>query len=93
MLSKVLPTLALTGFLAVVGLVGEWETHYTRLATCTNIEYKTNIAEFTDNDGNAWEWEIEPSEHFETDKVYRLYMSDNHTSSIYDDYIRKIKNF
>lgn len=87
---KALHALGLVAFLGVVGFLGEWETHYTRLATCTHVEYKTHTAKFTDNGGNVWEWEIEPSEHFETGSAYRLHMSDNHTSSIYDDYIRKI---
>jgi hypothetical protein len=93
MASKFLPTLGLIGFLGVVGLVGEWETHYTRLATCTNIQYDTRIAKFIDNDGNMWKWEIEPTESFEIGNVYRLHMSDNHSTSIYDDYIRKIKKY
>ena len=93
MASRFLPTLGLIGFLGVVGLVGEWETHYTRLATCTNIQYDTRIAEFIDNGGNVWEWEIEPAEFFEIGNVYRLHMSDNHSTSIYDDYIRKIKKY
>lgn len=87
---KVIHALGFAAFLGIVGLVGEWETHYTRLATCTHIEYETRTAEFTDNSGNIWEWEIEPLEYFETGFVYRLHMSDNHSTSIYDDYIRKI---
>lgn len=93
MKSKMLSTLGLIGFLTVVGLLGDWETHYTRLATCTYVDYSTHTAEFTDNDGNIWGWEIEPQEYFENGLVYRLHMSDNHSSSIYDDYIRKIKKY
>ena len=56
---KVIHALGFAAFLGIVGLVGEWETHYTRLATCTHIEYETRIAEFTDNSGNIWKWEIQ----------------------------------
>lgn len=93
MASRLLPILGLIGFLGVVGLVGEWETHYTLLVTCTYVEYSTHTAEFTDNGGNIWEWEIEPAECFEIGNVYCLHMSDNHSTSIYDDYIKKIKKY
>ena len=93
MKSRLLPALGFVGFLTVVGLLGNWETHYTRLATCTYVNYATCTAEFTDNGGNVWEWEIEPYEHFENGFMYRLHMSDNHSMSIYDDYIRKIKKY
>lgn len=92
MASKFLSTLGFIGFLSIAGLVGEWETHYTRLATCTNIQYEANIAEFTDNGGNVWEWEIEPTEYFKIGNVYNLKMSNSHTSIIEDDYIIKVKN-
>ena len=77
-------------FLSVAGLTGTYEATYSRLVTCTN--YENDIYTFTDNQGNDWEWEKEEKDNFEVGKVYRLIMDDNHSSSIYDDIIKKIKN-
>lgn len=91
-MKKVLYGLGLVVFLFIVGLVGEWETHYSMLATCVETDWINNIATFVDNRGNEWEWELDLDSWFIKENcAYRLCMSDNHTTSIYDDYIRKIK--
>lgn len=91
MLKKVLMGLSFIGLIFIIGAVGAWETSYTRLATCTHMDDR--IAIFTDNDGNMWEWQVESDEFFKVGDAYRLYMSDNHSVTIYDDYITKIKNY
>ena len=89
MKEKFLMGAGLIGFLLVVGLLGGWESKYTRLATCTN--YSNSVYTFTDNTGNDWEWEREKGDDFIVGCAYKLVMDDNHTSSIYDDWIYKIK--
>lgn len=89
-MNKLLGAIGMAAFLGFVGLCGEWETHYTRLATCVNVDYETHIYSFVDNSGNIWEWE---GDYFEVGNVYRLHMSDNHSTTITDDYIRKIKKY
>jgi len=84
-----LAVLGLVGFLALVGFVGGLESRYSRLALCT--ERHGDIFTFTDNSGNEWEWEHDYKDYYEVGKVYRLVMDDNHTSSIYDDWIIKVK--
>ena len=91
MMKKALYILGLVGFIAVVGLAGEWETHYTRPATCTNVIYETHVVEFTDVSGHVWEWEFEPFETYKVGDAYNLHMSDNHSTTISDDFIRNIE--
>lgn len=76
-------------FMAVIGIIGGWESKYSKLATCTSSH--DSIYTFTDNSGNEWEWEREKGEIFTVGNVYRLIMDDNHSSSIHDDWIYKIK--
>lgn len=85
---KMLEILSLAGFLGFTGFVGGWESTYTRETICTN--YTENVYTFTDSCGYDWEWEDGP-EVFEIGAKYRLIMDDNHSSSIYDDWIKKIK--
>ena len=92
-MKRLLAIFTLISILAVVGFAGEWETHYTRLAVCTDVNYCINEATFTDNDGHIWIWELEKTDYFCEGKAYRLYMSNSHTMSIYDDYIREIKEY
>ena len=84
-----LAVLGLVGFLALVGFVGGLESRYSRLALCT--ERHGDVFTFTDNSGNEWEWEHDYKDYYEVGNVYRLVMDDNHTSSIYDDWIIKVK--
>ena len=84
-------SIGLVLFIGLTGFVGTKEAEYSRLTVCTYCDYETKIAVFTDNTGNDWEWEIE-NENFEVGKAYRLIMDDNHSSSIYDDCIKKIEN-
>jgi hypothetical protein len=77
-------------FLGLAGIIGTAETEYNRLAVCTYYNSETNISIFTDNSGNDWEWENEKNEFFEVGKAYNLLMDDNHSSSIYDDLIKKV---
>ena len=86
-----LAALGLIGFLGLVCLVGGWESKYSRLATCTRQD--GTIFTFTDNDGHDWEWEYDYKDFYEVGKVYRLIMDDNHSSSIYDDWIVKVKKY
>lgn len=85
----VMKALGLTAFLLVVGLVGGWESKYSRLATCTG--FVKDVYTFTDNSGEMWEWEKEKGDDFQLGYVYRLVMDDNHTTIIEDDWIYKIK--
>ena len=86
-----LAALGLIGFLTLVGIVGGLESKYSRLATCTRRD--GTIFTFTDNDGNDWEWEHDYKDFYEVGKAYRLIMDDNHSSSIYDDWIVKVKKY
>lgn len=78
-------------FLTIAGIIGTWESEYSRPVICTYYDPCTNISTFTDNSGNDWEWKNENDEIFEIGKAYTLIMDDNHSSSIYDDLIKKIK--
>ncbi len=89
MKSKVLLVLGTVGFLGIWGLIGNYEATYSRLAICS--AHKGSVWVFTDNSGNDWEWE---GDYFEIGNAYRLIMDTLHTDSyIYDDQIKKIKNF
>ena len=89
MKEKVLSVVGLIGFLLVVGLLGGWESKYTRDAVCTG--YVNGIYTFTDVSGNDWEWEEEEGDSFQLGESYTLKIDDNHSTSIYDDWIYKIK--
>lgn len=83
-------TLLMIGFLAVVGLVGGWESKYTKEATC--IGYAEGVYTFVDSAGDAWMWESEQGEDFNVNETYVLVMDDNHSiNNLQDDWIYKIK--
>lgn len=82
-------TLFIICFLAIVGLVGGYESKYSKIAICTN--YVNDVYIFTDLSGNNWEWKKGPTDCFKIDSTYKLIMDNNHTSSNYDDWIYKIK--
>lgn len=88
---KILQTLIFVAFLGFIGLTGTYEGTSSRVTVCTN--YKDNIYTFTDSQGNDWEWEAEDNDNFEVGKTYKLIMDNNHSSNIYDDIIKKIKEF
>lgn len=89
---KIAKIFGLIGFLGLTGLVGGWESTYTKSTICTSYDYDTRIYVFTDENGNDWEWEQEITDNFEIGYSYYLTMDDNHTpSNIYDDWIKKIK--
>ena len=79
----------LIGFIGFVGLIGSFETTYSRQTVCTNLT--SEIATFTDINGNNWDWELEKGNFFQLGKNYKLIMNTNGTSSIYDDQIKKIE--
>lgn len=74
------------GFLTVVGLVGSYESSYSRDAVCES--FNDGVYTFIDESGNEWAWEAE-SEEFTIGAMYTLSMDDNHTSNIKDDWIKK----
>lgn len=77
------------GFLVLVGLIGNWESKYTRAVTC--IEKTDNFYNFMDESGNVWGWETN-KDTFSVGDPYYLIMDDNHTpNDIFDDSIIKIK--
>ena len=79
-------------FLLFVGLIGGWESRYTRMAVCSGYNLSTNEYYFTDNTKNVWIWESKKHEDFMVGGAYRLIMDDSHTpTNINDDWIRKIK--
>lgn len=86
---KILSALGFAIFLLIVGFVGTWESNYTLLAVCTSYSFDSRTYEFTDNNGNIWKWERE-MDSFVVGGAYRLHMSNNHSSTIYDDYIKKV---
>lgn len=86
---KALEILGLATFLGIVGAVGSFEAEYTREAVCTN--YSQGVYTFTDYNGNDWEWEEEPGDHFENGRTYVLTMDDMHSSQIEDDFIKFIQ--
>lgn len=86
---KILPMLGLIGFLGFIGLVGTWEATYTRDTVCTG--HVGNVYTFTDTCGYMWDWEAEETESFEMGETYKLIMDDCHSTSIHDDWIKKIK--
>ena len=90
-MTKMVETLGLVAFLVFSGLVGGWEAKGSRLTVCTNFE--ANVYTFTDNQGNDWEWEAEIGDDFEIGKAYRLIMDNNHSSTLEDDIIKKIKKY
>lgn len=79
----------LISFIGLVGLIGSFETTYSRQTICTNLT--SEIATFTDTNGNNWDWELEKEDFFQLGKSYKLIMNTNGTSSIYDDQIKKIE--
>lgn len=86
----IMGTLLISGFLAVVGLVGGWESKYTKEATCTG--YMQGVYSFTDSRGDVWEWEEEQGDDFIINETYVLVMDDNHSiNNRFDDWIYKIK--
>lgn len=40
---------------------------------------------FAANDGNLWAAEVDPASDYEIGAEYRLFLSNNHTVSVYDD--------
>ena len=90
-MAKIVETLGLVAFLLFSGLVGGWEATGSRLTVCTNFE--ANVYTFTDNQGHDWEWEAEIGDDFEIGKAYRLIMDNNHSSTLEDDIIKKIKKY
>ena len=89
MLTKILSTLGIFGFVGFAGLIGGWESTYHMATICTNEQ--NGIYTFTDKLGNDWEWEAEAGESFEVGNGYRLTMDDNHTPARFDDWIKKIE--
>lgn len=89
-MKKFLSLVGFVGILFVACMADYWSGFYNRLSTCTYVSYIENVAEFTDNSGNVWEWEIKAGDNFTEGKAYLLHMHNNCSDSIYDDYIRKI---
>lgn len=89
MMYKILSTLGFISFLGLTGLVGTFEGTYVRNATCTSCN--ENVYSFTDTCGYVWEWEAETNEVFNLNENYKLIMDSCHSSSIFDDEIKKIK--
>jgi len=86
----IMGTIVISGFLVVVGLLGGWESKYTKEATC--IGYAEGVYTFVDSEGDAWMWESEQGENFDVNETYVLVMDDNHSiNNRYDDWIYKIK--
>ena len=81
--------LLFAGFLTFVGVVGSYESAYSRDAVCESCN--DNVYTFIDESGNEWEWETEKGEEFTIGTMYTLSMDDNHTSNIEDDWIKKIE--
>lgn len=44
-----------------------------------------NTVVFAANDGNLWAAEVDPDSDYEIGAEYRLFLSNNHTVSVYDD--------
>lgn len=83
-------TAAAIVFVLTIGLVGGFESRYSRQATCTAFSH--NAYTFTDESGNDWIWGKDENDNFKIGKSYKLIMDDNHTvSNIRDDRIIKIK--
>lgn len=87
MKNKIFTAIALVLFLLMVGLVGTWESTYTREVTCFNCTYDGTY-QMLDDYGHVWMWE---GEGVEVGYNYKLTMDDNHTTDIYDDVIKKIE--
>ena len=81
--------LAICGVIGVMATVGTYEATYTRETTCAYI--KNDIYTFIDKQGNMWEWEKEPDDNFIINETYILTMDSCHSSTIYDDWIKKIE--
>lgn len=84
---KAIEVLGLAGFLGFVGLVGGWESTYTRETVCVDV--CDNVATFEDEQGHLWQWNCEDGDSFMIGDSYKLVMDDSHTTSIYDDWIKK----
>ena len=89
MKNKIFMTFCLAGFILAVGLVGGWESKYLRVAVCDGKVNETYY--FTDLSGHTWAWDADKGETFNLGDEYKLIMDDNHSTSIYDDWIYKIK--
>lgn len=71
--------------LLIFGILGTWESTYTRTATITNSE--SGIVTAEDNCGYIWQYKGSAT----VGDSVTLIMHDNHTSKITDDIIKEIK--
>lgn len=82
MVKKILIVLAV---LLVFGIMGTWESTYTRKVTV--LENNNGIVTTVDNRGHIWEYK---GTAIVGDDVI-LIMNDNHTSKITDDIVKGVK--
>ena len=72
---------------ACIGLAGEWEDTYT-LKECKIVEVDRHTVTAEDKRGNLWEFTAEGYAEGET---VELVMKANHTTTLKDDIIKKVK--
>lgn len=82
MIKKVLIVLAI---MAVIGIMGNMESTYTRQATVTNSS--NGIVTVEDNCGYIWEYKGSAT----VGDTVELIMHDNHTSKITDDIVKGVE--
>lgn len=82
MIKKILAVLSV---ILILGLIGGYESTYTRTATITNSE--SGIVTAKDNCGYIWEYKGSAT----VGDSVTLVMSDNHTSKITDDIVKGVK--
>lgn len=79
--------LALTAVLLIIGLVGYTEAHYTRDVTVVEVQDQEVTVE--DKQGNLWCFN---GTDYTVDQELVIVMYDNHTGTMYDDEIVKVRS-
>ena len=79
--------LVLTVVLLFIGFIGYTEAHYTREVVVIDIQGQEVTVE--DKQGNLWSFK---GTDYKIDQELVIVMYDNHTGTIYDDEIVKVKS-
>lgn len=80
-------------FIAIIGIAGYWDTHYTETMEVTNVfvflDEKTVVVE--DSQGEKWKIPVDFDTEVEVGQKAKVYFFNNETTRTDDDYIDDIK--
>lgn len=80
-------------FIAIIGIAGYWDTHYTETMKVTNVfvflDEKTVVVE--DAQGEKWKIPVDFDTEVEVGQNAKVYFFNNETTRTDDDYIDDIK--